>query len=143
MLPRTVELRGLARFHLFGHLPRRLEPVAALYAQAEAHLVARTRSIFEGLVAIYDELATETDARGETLVAREQLRAVRTQVEEELAPAGQEVDRTRDDPAARTSPPPGRGLPGPPAGVRYPRSRSPPRPSAPLSSRSPSTPSPR
>jgi Kef-type K+ transport system membrane component KefB len=62
MPPRTVELRALARYHLWGHLPERLEPVAALYAQAENHLVARTRSIFDGLVIAYDELADEVEA---------------------------------------------------------------------------------
>lgn len=62
MAPRWVQLRALARFHLWGRLPERLEPVAALYAQAESHLVARTRSIFDGLVIAYDELAGSVEA---------------------------------------------------------------------------------
>lgn len=103
MAPRTVELRALARFHLWGKLPERLEPVAALYAQAEGHLVARTRSIFEGLVVAYDELANECQAAGETTVPEERLREVRQQGDEELMLAVQEVDRIRDDLALRTS----------------------------------------
>lgn len=59
--PRRVPLRALARYHLWGRLPERLEPVAALHAQAEAHVVARTRSIFDGLVVAYDALAVELE----------------------------------------------------------------------------------
>ena len=61
MAKRPVDLRALARFHLWGLLPERLEPVAALFTQAEMHLVARTRSIFDGLVVHYDALASEVD----------------------------------------------------------------------------------
>lgn len=103
MSKRTVELRALARYHLWGRLPERLEPVAALYAQAETHLVSRTRSIFEGLVIAYDEIANETEANGETVVREELLHEVRQQVEEEFVLAVQEVDRIRDDLALRTS----------------------------------------
>ena len=110
MPPRCIELRALARYHLWGLLPERLEPVAALYAQAETHLVARTRSIFEGLVIAYDELASETEARGETVVAAARLERVRQEVDEELMLAVQEVDRIRDDLALRTSSAMGRCL---------------------------------
>ncbi len=103
MPPRTVELRALARYHLWGWLPTRLEPVAALYAQAETHLVARTRSIFEGLVIAYDELAAEADARGTSTIDEAALARVRRQVDEELVLAVQEIDRIRDDLAYRTS----------------------------------------
>lgn len=103
MAPRTVEVRALARYHLWGLLPERLEPVAALYAQAETHLVARTRSIFEGLVIAYDEIASETEASHATVVAVHQLDEIRRQVDEELMLAVQEVDRIRDDLALRTS----------------------------------------
>lgn len=61
MPERNVDLRALARYHLWGLLPERLEPVAALFTQAEGHLVARTRSIFDGLVVQYDALANELD----------------------------------------------------------------------------------
>lgn len=61
MPARPVDLRALARFHLWGILPERLEPVAALFTIAEGHLVARTRSIFDGLVVHYDALASEVD----------------------------------------------------------------------------------
>ncbi len=100
---RTLELRALARFHLWGRLPTRLEPVAALHAQAERHLVARTRSIFEGIVIAYDELAAEVEASGSTVLGEPALREVRRQVDEELVLAVQELDRIRDDLAHRTS----------------------------------------
>jgi len=103
MSPRTVELRALARYHLWGQIPARLEPVAALYAQAEQHLVARTRSIFEGIVVVYDELAADVEARGVPTLDEAMLREVRRQADEELVLAVQEVDRIRDDLAERTS----------------------------------------
>ncbi len=62
MPPRSVELRPLARWHLWGLLPEELEPVAAVHAQAEAKLVGRTRNIFDGLVLAYDALAMDIDA---------------------------------------------------------------------------------
>ncbi|MFK7991288.1 MAG: cation:proton antiporter [Sandaracinaceae bacterium] len=124
--PRAVELRALARYHLWGHLPERLEPVAALYAQAEGHLVDRTRSIFEGLVIAYDELAEEVErkARAEAEIERgavpddlegppervpaevpleSRLQDVRARVDEELVLAVQEVDAIAQDLAHRTS----------------------------------------
>lgn len=122
MAPRTVEVRALARYHLWGMLPARLEPVAALYVQAEGHLVSRTRSIFEGLVQAYDTLASDVETAQreaarkpeeegeeapETGMPQEELerrlREVRTQVDEELVLAVQEIDRIADDLAIRTS----------------------------------------
>ncbi|MCZ7685541.1 MAG: cation:proton antiporter [Sandaracinaceae bacterium] len=131
MPPRDVQLRALARYHFWGELPERLEPVAALYAQAESHLVARTRSIFDGLVVQYDALAGEVEAaqraeaeragkpkNGEDVAVggeadpsaamsaerlAERLREVRERVDEELMLAVQEVDRIADDVALRTS----------------------------------------
>lgn len=131
MPPRDVHLRALARYHFWGELPERLEPVAALYAQAESHLVARTRSIFDGLVVQYDALAGEVEAaqraeaeragkpkNGEDVAVggeadpsdamsaerlAERLREVRERVDEELMLAVQEVDRIADDVALRTS----------------------------------------
>lgn len=131
MPPRDVPLRALARYHFWGALPERLEPVAALYAQAESHLVARTRSIFDGLVVRYDALASEVEAAQRAEAERagkpkngedeivggeadasaamsaeqlaERLREVRERVDEELMLAVQEVDRIADDVALRTS----------------------------------------
>ncbi len=136
MPARNVPLRALGRYHLWGLLPERLEPVAALHAQAESHLVARTRSIFEGLVVEYDALASEVEAAvRERAQARakpknggeegteaepasgmtseqlaERLGELRTRVEEELALAVQEIDRITDDVALRTSTALGVGL---------------------------------
>ena len=103
MPDRTVELRALARYHLWGRLPARLEAVAALYVQAESHLVARTRSIFDGIVVAYDELAEEVESEGKTVLPESALMEVRRQVDEELMLAVQEVDRIREDLALRTS----------------------------------------
>lgn len=56
MSQRSVNLRGLSQWHLWGLLPKRLAEVAAHQVYAEWHLVARTQSTFEMLVRAYDEL---------------------------------------------------------------------------------------
>lgn len=126
---RTVHLRALARYHLWAKLPERLEPVAALYTQAEAHLVARTRSIFDGIVIAYDELASEIENQrlaeaahaGErdaasrdagsrdvdaTALSRDalvrRLREVRASVNQDLSLALDEVQRISEDLVLRT-----------------------------------------
>ncbi|MGE0789504.1 MAG: cation:proton antiporter [Sandaracinaceae bacterium] len=106
MPPRIVELRALSRYHLWGRLPERLEPVATLYALAEMHFVDRTRSIFDGIVLEYDGLAKRIESSrregAEPLDVEGLLREIRVHVDEELVLAVQEVDRIRDDLASRT-----------------------------------------
>lgn len=116
LAPRAVQLRNLARYHLWGTLPGRLEPVAALHTQAESHLAARVRSIFDGLGLAYDELASvaedrrmaepEEAALGDALrgpVLEERLHDLRRSTEEELGLAIEEVDRIAEDLLERTS----------------------------------------
>lgn len=103
MAARTVELRALARWHLWGLLPEELEPVAALHAQAEVRLVDRVRGVFEGLDRAYDALATELGAVGmERSQLEERLLDIRRQVEQELMTAVQEVDRSVEEAGRRT-----------------------------------------
>ena len=56
MSQRSVNLRGLSQWHLWGLLPEQLVAVAAHHVRAEWHLVARTQSTFEALVRAYDDL---------------------------------------------------------------------------------------
>ncbi len=78
MAVRPVHVRALARYPVWGELPSRLEPVAALYTQAESHLVARTRSIFDAIVFAYDRLASDIEASRR---AEDDARALRTRSE--------------------------------------------------------------
>ncbi|MCC6874363.1 MAG: cation:proton antiporter, partial [Sandaracinaceae bacterium] len=110
---RRVPVRALARYHLWGLLPERLEPVAALHASAEAHLVARTRSIFEALVSEYDELAEElararaapraeggeesADLERITREIEPRLRGLRESMDEELGLMARDVERLADE----------------------------------------------
>ncbi|HJL15755.1 MAG TPA: cation:proton antiporter [Sandaracinaceae bacterium LLY-WYZ-13_1] len=103
MAPRRVELRALARYHLWGHLPERLEPVAALYVQAEGHLVARTRSIFDGLVIAYDELADEVEAARRAAL-EERARAKAEEAAAKEAKKAKKDEAARDDEAADAAP---------------------------------------
>jgi Kef-type K+ transport system membrane component KefB len=88
---RDLRLRALGRFHLSYDTPARLEGLAALFVEADRHMAARTRSLFDGLVAGYDEIvevASEPDADLDRLLV-----GLRHDVEEELALAMDEVAR--------------------------------------------------
>ncbi len=100
MAPRRVELRQLARYRLCGETPTKIEAVAALLIQAETHLAARTRSIFDGIVVGYDRVARGgAETQGDLEAA---LRAMRIDVEGELALAQEEIDRIVREGTART-----------------------------------------
>jgi Kef-type K+ transport system membrane component KefB len=92
---RDVRLRALGRFHLSYDAPARLEGLAALFVEADRHLAARTRSLFDGVIAGYDDIvdvatAPEADLEG-------QLVRLRHDVEEELALALDEIARITGD----------------------------------------------
>jgi Kef-type K+ transport system membrane component KefB len=92
---RDVHLRALGRFRLSYDAPARLEGLAALFVEADRHLAARTRSLFDGVIAGYDDIvevaaAPESDLEG-------QLVRLRHDVEEELALALDEVVRITGD----------------------------------------------
>ncbi|MGB3049486.1 MAG: cation:proton antiporter [Polyangiales bacterium] len=92
---RDVRLRALGRFHLSYDAPARLEALAALFVEADRHLAARTRSLFDGVIAGYDDIVDisvnpEADLEG-------QLVRLRHDVEEELALALDETVRITGD----------------------------------------------
>ncbi|MGB5266405.1 MAG: cation:proton antiporter [Polyangiales bacterium] len=92
---RDVRVRALGRFHLSYDAPARLEALAALFVEADRHLAARTRSLFDGVIAGYDDIVEisanpEADLEG-------QLVRLRHDVEEELALALDETVRITGD----------------------------------------------
>ncbi len=92
---RDVRFRALGRFHLSYETPARLESLAALFVEADRHLAARTRSLFDGVIAGYDdivEIATDPEADLERQLVR-----LRHDVEEELALALDETVRITGD----------------------------------------------
>lgn len=92
---RDVRFRGLGRFHLSYDAPARLEALAALFVEADRHMAARTRSLFDGVIAGYDDIvdiASDTD-----IDLEKQLVHLRHDVEEELALALDEVVRITSD----------------------------------------------
>lgn len=99
--PRAVALRELGSYHLSGIAPSRLEGLAALLVAAERHLASRTRSIFDGIVIGYDELASE--CRGDETDPLVELAALRQQVDEEIGLALDEVERMARDASRRAS----------------------------------------
>jgi Kef-type K+ transport system membrane component KefB len=92
---REVRMRALGRFHLSYDAPARLEGLAALFIEADRHLAARTRSLFDGVNAGYDDIVQIARAPGANLEA--QLVRLRHDVEEELALALDEVVRITGD----------------------------------------------
>ncbi|MFW6051745.1 MAG: cation:proton antiporter [Myxococcota bacterium] len=99
---RRLELRALARYHLSGRVPPRLEGLAALLVHADRHLAARTRSLFDAIVGGYDDLARRV-AAGELDDPHGALVTLRQEVEEELALALDEVGRMVRDGTQRTA----------------------------------------
>ncbi len=111
---REIDFRGLGRFHISGQVPARLEGLAALFVQADGHLASRTRSMFDGIVRGYDELAHEIArniASNATLPEEEQvelplsarLDEIRKDVDHELRFAESEVREIERDGLARTA----------------------------------------
>ncbi|MBW2460669.1 MAG: cation:proton antiporter [Deltaproteobacteria bacterium] len=98
-LVRSVELRGLARYHLAGVASTKLESFAALLVSADVHLAARTRSVFESIIAGYDAIAD--GGEGDNL--EEELRTLRVAIDRELALALDETTRMAQEGAVRLS----------------------------------------
>ncbi|MDH5492292.1 MAG: cation:proton antiporter, partial [Myxococcales bacterium] len=106
--PRAFDLRAVARYHLGGQIPARLEGLAAILVQADRHLAARTRSLLDGIVMGYDSLAI--DVCGEGCDAHARLVRQREQIEEELGLALEEIERMARDATRRTARILGRGF---------------------------------
>jgi hypothetical protein len=106
---RTLELRTLARYHLSGLAPERLEGLAALLVHADRHLAARTRSLFDVIVEGYDSLARRV-VSDTPVDAADALVRMRREVEEELALALDEIARMVRDGEQRTAKAFGDGL---------------------------------
>ncbi len=92
---RDVRLRALGRYHLSYDAPARLEGLAALFVEADRHLAARTRSLFDGVIAGYDDIVDV--AAGSDADLEAQLVRLRHEVEEELALALDETVRITGD----------------------------------------------
>lgn len=98
---REVRVAALARFHLSFDAPARLEGLAALFVEADRHLAARTRSLFDGVIAGYEdalEICGDPEADLES-----QLIQLRHDVEEELALALDEVLRITSEGTQRAA----------------------------------------
>jgi hypothetical protein len=92
---REVRLQALGRYHLSYDAPSRFEALAALFVEADRHMAARTRSLFDGVIAGYDdvvEISSDPDADLERHLVR-----LRHEVEEELALALDEIVRITAD----------------------------------------------
>ncbi len=98
---RDVRLRMLARYHVSYDAPVRLEGLAALFVEADRHLSARTRSLFDGVIEGYDEIVAAASKEGEDVEGR--LVALRQEVEEELALALDELVRITSDGTQRAA----------------------------------------
>ncbi|UCH29113.1 MAG: cation:proton antiporter, partial [Myxococcales bacterium] len=92
---RDVRLRALGRYHLSYDAPSRFEALAALFVEADRHMAARTRSLFDGVIAGYDDVVDVCSDPSADL--ERQLVRLRHEVEEELALALDEVVRITSD----------------------------------------------
>lgn len=100
---RRVPLRAVARYHLSGRGPGRLEGLAALLVNGQEHLVGRTRSLFDGAVEGYDAAAVRLDQGEDPAAVVEALWRARESVEEEFELASQEVEAIVQEGALRAA----------------------------------------
>ena len=99
-LKRSVALRNLARFHLSGRVPPKLESVAAVLVQGQRHLAGRSRHLFDHISAGYDALA---EACGDfELSLEDQAARLQQDVDEQLKLARDEIGRITKDGIGRT-----------------------------------------
>lgn len=97
---RPVPAQTLARYHLGGLLPGRLEGLAALLVSAERHLQKRTHSLFMTLTHDYDAVVDAVDSEQDLIPL---LQTIRAEVEAEFALARAEIDHIVQDGALRTA----------------------------------------
>ena len=98
---RRVRMRDLARFHLSSKMPDELEGVAALLIQAESHLAARTRTIFDRIARHHRALISRND-EVETDCAAE-VRNFRRNMDKSFVIALEEAERMGRDAKSRTA----------------------------------------
>lgn len=99
--PRRLELRALARYYLSGWAPTQFEGIAALLISADRHLASRVRSIFDGIVRGYDQLASRVD--DPEFDVNGALQSLRQQVDREISLALEELRRIHLDGTRRVA----------------------------------------
>ena len=87
---RDVRMRALGRYHLSYEAPTRFEALAALFVEADRHIAARTRSLFDGVISGYGLVDGGGDApdvlgRGPAAPAHEVHEAARGELPQEAA----------------------------------------------------------
>lgn len=98
MPPRALPLRMLARYHLYGQLPARLEGFAVLLIRLDKELSRRSRSLFETILQHYASLA---DCPAEERALQAKLARIRDDVETEFRLAAREQTTLLKDAARR------------------------------------------
>ncbi|MEZ4288011.1 MAG: cation:proton antiporter [Polyangiales bacterium] len=98
---RVVPMNSLGRYHIFGKVPPKLESLAALFVEADRHLAARTRSLFDGIAHGYDRIASHLHDKDFDIDA--EIALLRSDFEEEMALALEEVRRIARDGTNRTA----------------------------------------
>lgn len=89
---RDVEVQNLAQYHLCQQVQARAEALTSLFVQVDVHLAARTRDLFDRIVAGYQRLLGQSP-----VMQREELQSLRDGVEQELKVIEEEVQRTLAD----------------------------------------------
>ena len=100
---REINLRDLARFHLSGTVPARLEGVAALMVDQQLHLAAQVQALFEEIAEQWEAaamLATQGAPRDEL---RAKLEACRDLVDEAFELLGSDLERLPAEGASRSA----------------------------------------
>ena len=83
-LRRRIPFRALARYHLYGATPGRLEALAELLTRGEMHLLFRARELFEDVITAYERAINNDDPAVGASLSDGELREIRERVEAKL-----------------------------------------------------------
>lgn len=100
---RDVSVRTVARYHLSGRGPARLEGLMALFLNADLHLADRTSTLFDGFSRAWEALAELADQRPERERLAQALWDARQEVEDEFNLAFEELDVVVRDGSGRAA----------------------------------------
>ncbi len=100
---REVNLRDLARYHLSGEVPSRLEGVAALMVDGEMQMAAQVQALFEELADRWEEAAHAVETGATRDEVRALLNASRVEGDDTLDVLSDQLDAVAREGVARSA----------------------------------------
>ncbi len=100
---REVNLRDLARYHLSGVVPARMEGVAALVVDTEMHLAAQVQALFEDLAERWEEAAHAVETGATRDEVADLLGSTRVDADEAIELLAEQLEAVAKEGVARAA----------------------------------------